>query len=311
MNRRALTLAFAAVACTTTTSERLSMGSDKASDNLVRKKAPRGAVVLPAGCSVPGVELFWVSLPARGPDDARGYGVAVVGGKVLSGSDGLRALFTGPPRAPVQSACAAALLVGDGGAPIADLAALRFATPEEKALARAPSQSGDLLEWWSESAPSRRPGLRRYRLSLSTLALDDRSAAELVAAAQDPIERARALLASESDFAQKDGIALARGRCAQDPHAVELLGATLRQHANADTRARAADALAGCKSPAAVAALVAALGDPVASVREFAAASLGVVGDASARSALERVAASDPEPNPRSAARRALGKLPK
>src|SRR5262245_44705113 len=41
--------------------------------------------------SVEGLEVYWVTLPARGPDDDRGHGCVVKAGQVLVGADAFRA----------------------------------------------------------------------------------------------------------------------------------------------------------------------------------------------------------------------------
>jgi HEAT repeat protein len=86
------------------------------------------------------------------------------------------------------------------------------------------------------------------------------------------------------------------------------LARALRTAPRSDVRRRAAQALAACRQEAAVAALVAALEDPVPGVRAAAARSLGGVRDPATAAALE-AAGRDQDEGVREAARAALHKL--
>lgn len=86
------------------------------------------------------------------------------------------------------------------------------------------------------------------------------------------------------------------------------LARALRTGTAAEVRRRAATALGACRQDAAVAALVAALEDPVPQVRAAAARSLGDMRDPATAVALQ-AAGGDPDETVREAARSALGKL--
>lgn len=261
---------------------------------------------------VAGVDLFWVGLPSRGPDDDRGQGVAVVDGKVHSGVEALKATLARLPQRQDAALLArlCSLLLGDNGKPVMEpqREVTEAEAPQLRALVQAPVLAGDVLTYWTQAGAVRRPGLQRHRLTLSTLTLESTSGAQLAQAGQDPVERARRALASGSLFAEKDAVKLLAQSCA-DPRAAALLAETVAKHPRVDTRGQAAAALGGCHGKVAVEALIAALGDKAAEVRWRAAEALGQIGDAAARPVLEQVKAKDSDASARISAERALGKL--
>jgi HEAT repeat protein len=279
------------------------------SDELVKAFfGPTAGVARWSGPPVDGVDLYWVNFPSQGPDHSPGRGAVVIAGsQVLSGAEGLRAAL---PRSRGDGAVAGlvSLLVGNGGVPIAQPDQVDARVPAaERALVRAPATTAGVVEYWTLFSPGERPELKRWRCTLATLAVERVSAQTLVAGAQDQVERARAMLASGSSFAERDAIALLAAQCA-DPRAIQLLGDTVTAHKRTDTRGRAAVALGECRQPAGVRPLIAALADREAEVRWQAADALGNLGDPSARAPLERLK-TDPDPSARVAAERALAKL--
>lgn len=261
----------------------------------------------------PGADLFWVALPSRGPDDDRGRGAAVIGGQVLVGAEALRAVLAlaGTPRDAASLASLASLLLGRDGEPVRDpgqKVGPSAGAPQIVAQVRPPLLDGDVLTFWTVDGRIGRPALARHVLSLSTLAFTTQEAARLLAATEDPVERARRALASGSLFAERDAVAELALRVGDDKAAAALEEA-VAGHKRAETRGLAAAALGKVHRAGSTAVLLRALTDGEAGVRWRAADALGQIGDRSARPALERLRDSDPDASARSAATRALARL--
>lgn len=90
--------------------------------------------------------------------------------------------------------------------------------------------------------------------------------------------------------------------------AVDVLTRTLRSE-DGELRLRAVQALGALAAPTALPTLLSALKDPVAKVREYAASALLILRDERALPDLERLLASDPDPDVRGAAAQAMGEL--
>ncbi len=269
--------------------------------------APEGAAVIAVeGFAPGGYDLYWIDTSSADDGDS-GYGLAV-GERVLSGAEAFRA--ASPGLAPAELARLAMLLLDGGGEPL-----LAAETEAQRAAGvAAPSVEGGVLTYWSERSRLSAPGLRRHRLELGSLSLENSEAAapEDRAAA---IERQAALLRDPSSFARAAAVRALGPLCAEDAALQALIG-ELEAGPWPETRAAIAGVLAGC--PGAEAALMAALSDAEGRVRAAAAASLGALAaggsldPASAdalRAALESVRDGDADPDARGAARRALAGL--
>ena len=236
-------------------------------------------------------------------------GVAVIDGNAgapLEGPAAFRAVVARGVTDPAELASLTLLFLGRGGKPIRAASEAPDLPAEIVARIAPPTVEGDALVFWSFNETAE--DVIRHRLDLASLALTRQHGAELQAAGADAISRAQADLASGSASGHDTAINALVAACG-DPRAAQVLNRTIVQHPQGKARAWAAFQAAKCHDAQTAASLIAALaGDAEAAVRKNAADSLGKLGAAEARSALEKAAA-DPDAGVRGAAGRALAKL--
>ena len=244
----------------------------------VKQWAGAGATVSPYDdVSVAGMELFSV-LPAPPAGVAvhdhtpprRGVAAVRGGAIIVEGKDAMQAAMDAGVSEPEDIARLSLLFLHDGG----DLV-----TGGDGAAP--PGYQGRIfVYYWRTGDMARR--LMKSQLDLGTFAVTT----EPGVAQPDPVEQARAILASGSQTVWRTAIGQLATLCA-DARALALLLETARTHADAPTRAGAAEAAGACKSPDAIAPLAKVLeSDPVESVRAAAATGLGAVGSEGAAAAL-------------------------
>lgn len=291
----------------------------------VKSWAGTDAAVMPVeDIQVPGMRFFWIGQSGpSGPE--RGKGVAVIDGadRWLEGKDAMRAALDRKVTDPALLARLSLLLLEDGGTPITDLGdtqALPATAVEDarQAGVTPPQMRGSgqnqVLEYWSYFRRLSRPSMMRSRLDLSALQVTRSSLAEIQAQGADLVVQAEAWLGSPDINTRRKGVEQLAANCA-DARAAQALARVVTGHAQADTRALAAQMSKGCRGAGASTshvgeALVKALGnDASAEVRQWAASSLGELGDASARAALEKAQASDADEGVRLMAQMAARKL--
>lgn len=243
----------------------------------VKQHAGPQATVTPWGdVSVPGMELFTVSPAPPAGVAVHDYtpprrGVAVQrNGTIIEGKAAMQAALDAGVSEPEDIARLALIFLhdtgdlvtsGDGAAP--------------------PGYQGRIfVYWWRTSDMSRQ--LMKSQLDVGALSVTT----EPGVARPDPIEQARATLASGSQIVWRTAIGQLAALCA-DPRAVALLVETARTHADAPTRAQAAEAAGSCKSADAIAPLAEVLAkDADEKVRAAAATGLGAIGGERAAAAL-------------------------
>ena len=274
------------------------------SEEAVRAWAKGDDVTRYSGPAIEGVDLFFVS--RSDSEGATGRGVVHVDGKILTGQDAMRAALERGPKDPVILAAYASYLLAQGADPLLDGASVS-APPAWKAMIKPPSLSGSTLEYWTYQGVIGPPQLLRTQVDLGTLAVTGATAERLAAGSQDAVETARAKL-DRSAYDQKQG-AIELGKLCTDPRVPPILSAALANHKVPDTRKEIAKAMAGCKDPASVKALVAALRDSHGPVRKWAAESLGAIGDASAKAPLQQALAAERDPDAQVSMQRAVAKL--
>lgn len=125
----------------------------------------------------------------------------------------------------------------------------------------------------------------------------------------DLVIHAEELLAQDNPSLQRAAIHLLVEQCKGDARAPKVLARIAREHARPQTRGEAVQAMSRCRDADSVQAAISVLqGDGDAGVRLRAASTLGTMGDASARPALE-AAIKDSHESVRATAMRALKKL--
>ncbi len=235
----------------------------------------------------------------------------------------MRAVLDRKVSDPTLLARLSLLLLEDGGTPIADLgdtqALPASAVQQARQAGVTPPQmrssgQNQVLEYWSYFRRLSRPGLMRSQLDLNTLQVTRSSLADLQTQGADPVAQAEAWLGSADINTRRRGVEHLAASCG-NARAAQALARVITGHAQADTRALAAQMSKGCRGASestvsVVEALMRALGnDATAEVRQWAASSLGDIGDASARAALEKAQASDADEGVRLMAQMALKKL--
>jgi hypothetical protein len=266
----------------------------------VKQWAGAGATVSPyEDVSVPGMELFSVRpAPPEGvvmhdyTPPRRGVAVQR-GGAILEGKAAMQAAMDAGVSAPEDTARLSLLFLHDGG----DLV-----TGGDGAAP--PGFQGRLfVYYWRTSDMARR--LMKSQLDLGALTVTT----EPGVPRPDPVEEARATLASGSQIVWRTAIGQLKALCA-DPRALALLLETARTHADAPTRAGAAEAAGACKSPDAIAPLAQLLEkDPVEPVRAAAATGLGAIGGERAAAALRAAQPGEKSEAVRRAIAFALGQI--
>jgi hypothetical protein len=244
----------------------------------VKQWAGAGATVSPyEDVSVPGLALFTVTpAPPAGvamhdyTPPRRGVAALRGGATILTGKDAMQAAMDAGASEPEDIARLSLLFLHETG----DLV-----TGGEGAAP--PGFQGRIFVYhWRTSDMARQ--LMKSQLDLGALAVTT----EPGAPRPDPIEEARATLASGSQIAWRTAIGQLQAQCA-DPRALALLLDTARTHADVPTRAAAAEAAGACKSPDAIAPLAELLAkDPAEPVRAAAATGLGAIGGERAAAAL-------------------------
>ncbi len=291
----------------------------------VKSWAGPDATVMPVeDIQVPGMSFFWIGTSKPGGPE-RGKGVAVVDGadRWQEGKEAMRAVLDRKVSDPILLARLSLLLLEDGGTPITDLddtqALPASAVQEARQAGVTPPQmrssgQNQVLEYWSYLRRLSRPGLMRSQLDLGTLQVTRSSLAEIQGQGADAVAQAEAWLGSPDINTRRKGVEHLATNCA-NPRAAQALARVITGHAQADTRALAAQMSKGCRGAGeSTASVVEALGkalgnDASAEVRQWAASSLGEVGDVSARAALEKAQASDADEGVRLMAQMALKKL--
>lgn len=266
----------------------------------VKQWAGPGATVSPyEAVSVPGLALFAVTPAPPEGVAVSDYtpprrGVAVQGGAILEGKAAMQAAVDAGASAPEDVARLALLFLHDGG----DLV-----TGGDGAAP--PGYQGRLLVYyWRTSDMGRQ--LMKSQLDPGALVVTT----EPGAARPDPVAEARATLASGSQITWRTAIGQLQALCATEEAARALLVETARAHADAPTRAQAAEAAGACKSPDLVAPLGEILaGDPAEQVRAGAATGLGAIGGDRAAQALRAAQAGEESETVRRAIAFALGRI--
>jgi hypothetical protein len=266
----------------------------------VQQAAPAGARVTPAGLTVPGVELFAVSEGKASDDGSKLVGVVGgLGGKVLDGTDLVRAVIAAKPRVTVLAQVALRAAQQD-----AEVLGEATTAEQRKAKVRAPRVADSSLAFWVWTSGSPRM-LEKATLDLASGAL---------ALSVPPSSHGTAVTSAINALTSLD--------VAIDPRALQLLAASCAEprvrtallrvmstHPRAETRAAIIDSIHKCGAPA-VGPLVDALEhDKSAMVRPHAAAALGRIGDGRARPALAKAARGE-DANVAWAANNALKKIP-
>lgn len=244
----------------------------------VKQWAGPGATVSPyEDVSVPGMELFSVRpAPPAGvvmhdyTPPRRGVAAQRGGATIIEGKAAMQAAMDAGVSEPADIARLSLLFLHDGG---------ELVTGGEGAAP--PGFQGRLfVYYWRTSDMARQ--LMRSQLDLGALTVTT----EPGVPRPDPVEQARAILASGSQTVWRTAIGQLETLCA-DARALALLLETARTHADAPTRAGAAEAAGTCKSPDAIAPLAQILeSDPAEPVRAAAATGLGAIGGERAAAAL-------------------------
>lgn len=266
----------------------------------VKQWAGPGATVSPyESVSVPGLQLFAVT-PAQ-PEGVvtSDYtpprrGVAVQGNIILEGKAAMQAAMDAGASEPADLARLALLFLHDGG----DLV-----TGGDGAVP--PGYQGRLfVYYWRTSDMGRQ--LMRSQLDPGALTVTT----EPGTARPDPVAEARATLASGSQIPWRTAIGQLETLCTTEERARSLLVETARTHADAPTRAQAAQAAGACKSPDVIAPLSAILAsDPAEQVRAGAASGLGAIGGDRAAQALRAAQPGEKSDTVRRAIAFALGQI--
>lgn len=253
---------------------------------------------------VPGVELFYLANPIV-------YrGVAVIEGSpdVLEGAAAFAAMRKRGVSDAWQLSALALHFLAKGGTPLRDAAEAKGQPAAVVAKVTAPRLTGKTLEFWA--LDGRAEQLLRYQVDVDAATIAMQPGAQLANAGADGIAQAQKALAGAADTMYAGAIDALVAACA-DPRAPAALNDVIRKHGHASAREWAAFQAARCHDGETPAALLFALEkDAAPMVRKHAADSLGKLGVAKARPALERAKA-DPDPNVSGAAGRALAKLPK
>ena len=289
----------------------------------VKSWAGPDATVMPVeDIQLPGMSFFWIGTAKPGGPE-RGKGVAVIDGadRWLEGKEAMRVVLDRKVSDPALLARLSLLLLEDGGTPITDLgdtqALPASAVPEARQAGVTPPQmrgagQNQVLEYWSYFRRLSRPGLMRSQLDLGTLQVTRASLAEIQAQGTDPIAEAETWLSSPDTNTRRKGVEQLAANCG-NARTGQALARVITGQAQTDTRALAAQLSKSCRGESTarvVEALVKALGtDASAEVRQWAASSLGEIGDASARAALEKAHASDADEGVRLMAQMAVKKL--
>jgi hypothetical protein len=228
---------------------------------------------------VPAMELFSVlAAPPAGvvqhdyTPPRRGVAAQRGGATIVEGKAAMQAAMDAGMSAPEDIARLALLFLHDGG---------ELVTGGEGA-APPGFQGRRFVYYWRTSDMGRQ--LMKSQLDLGALTVTT----EPGVPRPDPVEEARATLASGSQIVWRTAIGQLKALCVADASARALLLDTARTHADAATRAQAAEAAGACKSPEAIAPLAEVLDkDPIESVRAAAAMGLGAIGGERAAAALE------------------------
>lgn len=276
---------------------------------LVMAQSPPDAAVKPwTKVDVPGWRLFTVG-------DERGVGGAAVevGGQTVQLKDqAMIALMAAGVQDAARLAQLSALFL-DGGPdlwePLADPQSVPEDLQARASLVTAPSRQGDTLVYWREGDRPR--DLVRVEVNLASMQATRSTASALAQQAEvaaDPIAAARADLTSANKYTQLRGVQTLAA--CPGPEAATLLVQAMLTAKDPGVREAATKAQAGCPAPESVREMSRVLaGDASVPVRIAAANTLGALGDASARKALESAAETDNNGDVRFAARKALEAL--
>ena len=266
----------------------------------VKQWAGPGATVSPyESVSVPGLQLFAV-IPAPPEGVATSdytpprRGVAVQGSAILEGKAAMQAVMSAGASEPADMARLALLFLHDGG----DLVTGGDgATP--------PGYEGRLLVYyWRTSDMGRQ--LMKSRLDPGAVTVTT----EPGGARPDPVAEARATLASGSQITWRTAIGQLAAVCITEESARSLLIETARTHADAPTRAQAAEAVGACKSPDVIVPLGEILArDSAEKVRAGAATGLAAIGGERAAQALRAAQPGEKSDTVRRAIAFALGRI--
>jgi hypothetical protein len=254
----------------------------------VQQWAPPGTRVGPAQLPVTGVDLFVLRDDKPVPPDGYSSGSLVgvvggVGGKIVENRELVRAVIDA--KADARTLARVALWVARREGEILDAPQN---DEQRKAKVGPPAIAGGSLVFWVWTTGVGRM-LQLGKLDLSTAALELGSPP---VAQDDRIAAAIAALGGTNPAMQSSAIQTLGAACADASAKQALLGA-LASHPSDEVRRQVALALKSCGPPA-VDALVGALEHDAAKfVRTQAARTLGEIGDARARPALEKAAKSD------------------
>ncbi len=264
--------------------------------------APRGTQVAAAELTVPGVDLFAVTLAKPSDEDfPAGAIVGVVGGpggKLVEGRDLVRAVAAAKADATTFARVAMWIAQEDG-----ELLS-RPTTPEQKKAKVAPPViKGELLTFWVWTTDDPR-FLERGTATFAT------GAVEIGPVAAKPevlISNAIKILLGDSVRRHARAAELLAATCA-NPRSRQSLIAALSSHPRDRTRAAVTDVIHKCGAVTVDPLIYSMENDKSAMVRTRAASALGRVGEPRARPALARAARSD-DANLVWAAKNSLGKL--
>jgi len=257
-----------------------------------------------AGIAVHGLELFALTTDRPVPLDAENLPkiVAIAGGlgsPILEGRDVTRAAIKAT-KDPTTLAKIALAVEQRGG----ELLTAPKNDEQRQAKVGPPSIAGNTLTFWLwTSGVGRMLYLARLDLSTGALELGGPPVSQ-----DDRIAKAIEALAGTSLSMHQHAIETLAAACATDPKARQAVLDAAAHHDREETRAVAVDASPACGAAAIESLIKIMEGDAASTVRWKAAKALGEIGDAKARPALEK-ASNSSDPNVKSAATRALGKL--